>query len=851
MLRSWLWGIGALVLLAPEVAAAEQLVTGKALLPNGKPAAGARVWVGWTDGGRQHGLVEGEADARGQFRLPASIPAVPLVVVGGVARGAAPTLQRLSQSKPKTGTLKSGKAPSPLTLKLAAPVTLSGRLLSADGKPAAGVPFGVDRFVPPATTSGVPGPPHPWAYAQLLVPQGVRRELVGRSGADGRFQWTGLPARTRVGWVLGGGVVLSQGTPQVLRLGAPGQQELGTLIVTRLGGLEARVETPEGKPVPDATVSVRRSWPLDPEGPLTELQDLLLSPLRDDPMTGVTDPRGLARFDGLQPGDYEVAIAGRVFPARVREGKRDEPVRLETRNEPFTGRVVDAAGQAVAGARVGVEIRHTRRNWPPCLADPVATGPDGRFSMAQFPWEAEEVVLRAVAGTGMTEQVLRPRDLKAPPTLSLRSGVLALVRGRVLDGGGKPVSQTQVLLIHRGPDGTRPIGLGRTDPEGRFTFDALKGGVAFFVGLAVQGQLFESREYRTPPQGELDLGDVRMAPARPPAAPAAPTANLADAFALLPLSDPEALSGARAAAAEYLQATRAGDLAGVHALTSPLTPGYSPDRATFLRQHSLLLPPEAAGLTAEKLHPIPLVPRLLWGALLGVDPASEAGQRLRTALARSAWALVGYRGGVGVNVLLVVHRERGAWKVVGGLLYEPIGLSSVKGDGALFGVSYAAPAERPILAVARKYLAAWKTGDLEAMRLLTHPSALEHAPDRERFAEGWKARPEGGVAPQADPEAVRLETRFSRWDLAFLFTYPRLLAQVRSAGDPPATAPANFPLPEIEGGRVAVVRYPRQGGMRLMLLIQRMGHWEVFEPGVDLTVPGPSASENAGAPVGR
>lgn len=841
MVRGWLLGIVAVTLQSMGAPAAAQGVTGKVLLPSGKPAAGARVWVGWTDGSRQHGLVEGEADDQGRFRLPASIPEAPLVVVGGVAPGTAPTLQRLLLSPGAPGKQqKNGKSPPTTTLKLAAPVTLRGRFLTAEGKPAAGVPFQVERFVPPVVGAG---PPHPWAFAQVLVPEGVRRELGGRSGADGRFHWTGLPAWTRVGWSLGGSTVLSQGAPPVLRLGAPGPQELGTLIVTQPGSLAARVVTPDGQPVPNATVYVRRAWPPAPAGPLAVLREVLWAPLRAEPVTAGTDARGFARFAGLHPGEYEIAFAGRVKPVRVEAGKVSEPVPLPTRTEPFTGRVVDAEGKAVAGARVGVEIGRPRKDWPPCPTDPVATGPDGRFSMADFPWEAEEVVLRAAAGTGMREQVLRPRELKAPPTLALRPGLLALVRGRVLNGAGKPVPQAQILLIHRDPEGSRPIGLGRTDAEGRFTFDALKGNVSFFVGMAAQGQLFESPEYRTPPQGELDLGDVRMAPARPPAPQPAAAPGLNGAFDLLPLSDPKLLSGARQVALEYLQATRAGDLARVHALTSPLTPGYHPDRAAFFQQRSLLLPPEAAGITAEKLHPIPLVPRLLWGALLGVDPAGKAGQQIRPLLARSAWALLGYRGGLGVNVLLIAHRDHGTWKVVGGLLYEPVGLSSAKGDGALFGVPYPAPAEGPVLAAARQYLAAWSRRDLGTLHTLTHPAAPDHSTDRERFAARWSSRPDGGAPPPVDPATARLETRFSRWDLAFLFTYPRLLAQVRSAGDLSGAPPGNFPVPEVQESRVAVVRYTWKDGEGLMLLVNRNGRWEVLEPRVDIPVLPASTGE--------
>ena len=78
------------LVLAPAAEAAPRVVRGQALRPDGKPAAGARVWLGW--GGRlfNRGFVEGKADARGRFQLKVDAEDIRFLAVGAALPGSAP-----------------------------------------------------------------------------------------------------------------------------------------------------------------------------------------------------------------------------------------------------------------------------------------------------------------------------------------------------------------------------------------------------------------------------------------------------------------------------------------------------------------------------------------------------------------------------------------------------------------------------------------------------------------------------------------------------------------------------------------------------------------------------------------
>lgn len=810
------------MLLPGGATAAPRVITGTVLLPSRKPAAGARVWYGRVNGPRDFQQVEGRADAKGKFRLTIPEGAVQLAVLGGHAGGTAPTLLRLANPPKKD---KTGKE-LPLTLSLSAPVTLTGSMSYSDEKPAIGIPLRVVRL------SGTPGTAsEPWAFAMQLVPEAILRSLAARTDPAGRFRLAGLPPQVGLEWEIGGDGVLSEGSAPYIKLGAAGPHDVGRLIAVRPGALDVRLLDLAGQPLPGAALHLRPAEPASDTGAEAELARLMHRAAAPEPMAIETDARGFAHVEGLQPGRYDLAFRGKSVSVEIKEGELTGPVVLLGRVHPFTGKVVDASGVPVPGARVTVEIGPVRQAWPPNPAEPVATGADGTFSIADFPWEAPQLVVRAVGGTGEGEQAISPGTLRPPFSLTLQPNRRAAVKGRVLAPNGKPAASAQVMLFEPGPNGPRPIGLGMTDSAGAFRFDGLRPEAAFRVASAAGNQFFQSRPYTLTAPGEVDLGEVRLSPALPGDTSHRDTRPLTEAFALIAVPPPADLAAAEEFAFQYLAAVRAGEAAKIQALTSTISPGYSADLAAFRRAYAPVVPPETRGLTRAGLYAIPLFPRFMWGMLLGLDATSETGRALWPALDRPEWVVVGYRGAVGANVLLVARKEADGWKAVGGLQFEPADLVTVAGDRELIGKAALAPPTAPVIAAASRYLAAWQASRWSEMLSLTHPAAVEFDRQAAGFTRKWERRAEPDRAAPADAVPV-LETRFNRWDQTFLFAYPRLLARLRSGEGPESPAERGFPLPEARSGALAVVRYGEGAATRWMLLARNQDRWLVVEPAV-------------------
>ncbi|HTE17400.1 MAG TPA: carboxypeptidase-like regulatory domain-containing protein [Armatimonadota bacterium] len=748
-------------------------------------------------------------------------------MLGGTAPGAGLTWRRLEA--PAGPGKPSGKTP-PITFGLAAPVTLTARVVKTDGSPAGGVRVAVQRLQPPASAGGYAGPA---ARPEWLIPPSVLTGLFSHTAPDGRYRIDGLPPRAEVDLAFPENAQPAEGTPVHLRLGGPGVMDAGLMVTVRPGSIEARVQMPGGQPLAGASLRIRRRW----IGPSDPLAQALSAPMRNlaAGSSGAVeaDAQGLLHLEGLPPGQYELALRGKTSVVDVPEGAAARPDPLVATVTPLSGRIVDAAQRPVEGVRVSVEIGKPKLDWPPGPEAPATSDAQGNFTLPEFPWEASLVVVRAVSGNALAEWEGNPATLRGPLTLALRAAALVTVKGRALNAAGAALAQTRIALFNR--EGARPQAFATTitDAQGQFEVEGLPRGERFAVGALVEGRPAESAYHVSPESGEtLDLGDTRLAPSPPSANPAELTpAQLADAFALVSIPPHEALLEARDAAFRYLQSLRSGNVGEVHRLTSRLSPSYHPETPVFLRQQSLVLPPEASGLTRDALHPVAALPRLVLLLLFGAIQDPESRNTLLAALERPDWAVIGYRASAGVNILLVAHREAGGWKAVGGIQSDPAALSTAKGDQSLFGVPYPAPPAVPVLSAATRYLEAWRRDDSAALHLLTSPLALHHDRTLDGFRKKWQARPDAGKAPTGIGAAARPEqdTRFSQWDLAALFSYPAIVADVR-AGKSATRTMAQFPYPQIAAGDVAVARYSTGEKQFLMLLVRRAGRWEVFEP---------------------
>lgn len=788
------------------------VLAGKALLPGGQPAAGARVWVGWDSGPLQGDFVEGRAGDGGDFKVTLRADHLDRVSVGAQAPGTAPTWRVIS--------LPTRSAPAPVTLKLAAPVTLTARLLRATGSPAPGVRLDLTELRPAVDS--------PVAH---LVPAGIIQRLGTRTGRDGRFKLSGLPPHCDVSLSLGDDLMPAAGSPLRFRLGRAGVQEAGLLVAVKPGSIQATVQDAGGKPALGPPGRLRRAAPVAAD----TASDVLFGGLRAQYAAQVApveiEPNGLARVDNLPPGRYELAIRGRSYPVEVAEGGVAGPLKVVTRGEPLSGTVLDPGGKPVR-ARVEVWVGRERTSWPPGPGQPSLCGGDGVFEVLDFPWSAPEVTIRAVAGND--EAIWRgdPARLHMPFTLNLRRDLLVTVRGRLLGPDGKALGGTSVAVFAR--EGGRPqaLAIGPADPGGGFNIPGVPRKRRVAVGVVQSGVALESRFEETPAAGEaLDLGPVRLAPS-----PSALATAADQAAALAPAAIPtEAdLREARDTAWKFLQAVRSAEIGAIRALTSSLTPASGSGPEHLLQDLPLRIPDGSPSGSRESLQPLAVLPRLTLLSLFAPDEERESFLRAISLFDRPEWTAVGYRSGSAVRILAVLHREADGrsqgWRVVGGLQSDPNG-AAITGDTALFGVPYATPPAGPVLLAARSYLASWARGADAELWKRASPHAVEYAPDMDAFRRNWRARPDHGAAPAGLGESVpELDTRFSRWDTLLLLAYPRLLAQVRSGQQARMPGGGGFPHSDVLAGNVAVVRYRAGGVPYLMLLHRRDGRWEVVEP---------------------
>lgn len=267
-------------------------------------------------------------------------------------------------------------------------------------------------------------------------PPGAEVEILAReallrapTGGDGRVRFDDLPPGT---------VVVRATTPDGREArGGPlavtaGETATVRLLLGRTTHLRGRTfDAGTYAPVADAEVHVARPGRSVAAGPTGA--DGTFGPLP----VGTAGERVLVavRAEGYAPALVPVFLA-HADEAQVVE------IPLQPA-APWCGRVVDATGRAVRGARVaythdGIEGR-----------EPAATttDEDGRFTLPPPPPPApgRRVVLVAEAAVGRAARALRPGDTQpADLVLVLRGG--ATVSGRIVDVDGRPCNDVTIRL---------------------------------------------------------------------------------------------------------------------------------------------------------------------------------------------------------------------------------------------------------------------------------------------------------------------------------------------------------------------------------------------------------------------
>lgn len=293
--------------------------------------------------------------------------------------------------------------------------------------------------------------------AQVLARGGDWAEEV-RAGPDGSFRFTSAPAGLidllarpdpETGAVSAQSeTIVQRGRDSQVRIECPPGQTL-----------RGRVETAGGKPASGAELLV---WP--------EIGSA------QDARRATCGPDGAFRITGLRPG--ELLLCARApgesagesagpIPVLVPLGADPDPleVRLQPNAKPI-GRVVDAAGRPLAGARLSLRA--------PGAELAATSDAGGDFSFPPTPAGDYRIVVQKPGYVALRDRV---RFLPGGPRLWVELLEGARVSGIVLSPEGAPVADARVEAL--APD----VDAARSDAEGRFQLSGIPPG-----GIRVRAQ---------------------------------------------------------------------------------------------------------------------------------------------------------------------------------------------------------------------------------------------------------------------------------------------------------------------------------------------------------------------------
>jgi hypothetical protein len=321
-------------------------------------------------------------------------------------------------------------SPEPLMLRLEPAWSLRGRVVSAEGEPVAGARLELR-----------------W---QAVLPDD-ERQAVGptilrdaASDRDGRFALDGMPGGTA--WL---GVTAHGFVPlDTLEVRVPAPDAGGEWVIVLQPGalLEGRVTTDAGDPVAGVRISAGGT-------------------------AALSDADGRYQAEGVPLGEREVHVSHPNYRTRVQR-KRIEPganqldVQLESGAE-VAGRVVDEAGEPIAGAEVWM-ISRQQRDFPEYHARSAADGrfafptvAHGRYTLGaeaeqRSRTELEAAVVVTRENVSGLEVILRQGATLSGRILGLEPGELAVVqvRARMEDRGSFPAridSQGRYEIRHLQP----------------------------------------------------------------------------------------------------------------------------------------------------------------------------------------------------------------------------------------------------------------------------------------------------------------------------------------------------------------------------------------------------------------
>ena len=837
-------------------------VTGRALLPDGVPAAGARIFVLSYTPQMETRFTETKSGADGRFRVVARdvAPHMPLVSVSALVAGRAFGVRRVQMQQTYTAVVE---------MRLRPTSTLTGRVIRSDGQPAAGVKIGVAALRPNLTRRGVPSEEEEEEFApvgtgeeKLLPAQVVAALYRATTDVTGHFIIAGMPQMGQAVLQPGEGLMLSTGSSAPVELTRSERQDVGTLVAVRPGTLKVRLKDRlTGAPALGVPLLVTGST-----GFLTgESGSRRFN-------TPVTDQQGEASHV-YPPGKYLLFVQGARRSVTIADGETTQ-IDLASRSQPLRGRVVDANGKPVAGAAVSWETpSDAQTNGSPFTSFlgaqgrdlGIVSGPDGTFQHPMFPWLSARAIVRAERGNAGAEWEGSPEAIGNELVLRLRPQALVTVTGRLVHPNGKPLPKASMQLV-RWQDAPRINWFTNAehvlaDPQGRFRIEGLRRREAFSVisggpfGTG-RGDSFESPRFETAATGAVqNLGDVVVHPLEGPEQLIQlygfdSQEQLARATGFLKPQSPEAISAARQALQQWNAAAKAGDVNTLYRLTARASFNWTDDRATFVNQATLRGNP---AIESDRLRPLPLAPQfgiayLLTLRRLQEDPtAFNFGAGLRQLEREPDWLIFAAPHGSGVRTAGVMHREAGEWRVVTlpEQFGEEIALFSGGGgerpDASSFGKAAPAPDAAALAgakAAGEQFLQAWANGHDARLWSLTSPFAAFSARDIPTLRRQMERRADEGECPLPAGATVSLRPveGLDAWDIQWVAAFAPFASEISGgSGNPNNPEAAGLNLGEYgKRGDILPLRYAAEGREFLMLLVRHKGQWQVMEPAMPL-----------------
>ncbi|QEL18873.1 carboxypeptidase regulatory-like domain-containing protein [Limnoglobus roseus] len=432
---------------------------------DGRPLAGARVRLTWTDTERDHLTGTG-----GDAQLRALTRETWTVEAGASRHGGATLAVDLSDGRDAA-----------VELRLPPGSGIAGVVRGPDGTPVPGAGLSVFR----ATHEG----------GQLAYT---------KSDADGRYRLDYLPLGELQLSVSKRGYV-REDKPFRLTAAAADPVSLDVAVTPRPHGGSARLTVTDaaGKPVPRAEA---KNWGRS----------------SDDVRTATAGAEGVLVLDDVFEGltGHEAVVRAKGFASKVvrfKPGPKATPADVTVRLDPghaVRGRVVDRAGKPVNDA----VVRFGRGGFLGDAGGEERTDQDGRFAFDSLPADPTF----SVSARGYSERNGQKLSLDGRETTVVTLEPEAAVRGRVLDAGtGKPVAAFTVSLTfspdRRKTDPTAGILARLTDPgqtfaaaDGRFAVGPLTAGMPFQVTVTAGGYRRGVVRRAEAGQGDGDEVEIRL-----------------------------------------------------------------------------------------------------------------------------------------------------------------------------------------------------------------------------------------------------------------------------------------------------------------------------------------------------